>query len=75
MCYEMWEPVFIYTAKELDSSTGLSVGVLLKSNEMIRSYDIPHFVFTSLLSTLLAVSLYFLVVLIDKVPFMFCCLL
>ena len=31
MCYETREPVFIYTAKMLDSSTGLSVGSLLKS--------------------------------------------
>ena len=31
MCYEMWEPIFIYTTKMLDSSTGLSVGALLKS--------------------------------------------
>ena len=31
MCYEMWEPKFIYTAKKLDSSSGLSVGALLNS--------------------------------------------
>ena len=33
MCHEVWEPVFIYTAKMLDSSTGLSVGALLKSKQ------------------------------------------
>ena len=31
MCYEMREPIFIYTAKMLDSSTGLLVGALFKS--------------------------------------------
>ena len=31
MCHETWEPVFICTAKMLDSSTGLLVGALLKS--------------------------------------------
>ena len=47
MCYEAQEPVFIYTAKMLDSSTGLSVGALLKSKRsdlIIRHYLVlkPH---------------------------------
>ena len=33
MCYEAREPIFIYTAKMLDLSTGLSVGALLKSKQ------------------------------------------
>ena len=31
MCYETREPVFICTAKMLDSSTGLSVGALFRT--------------------------------------------
>ena len=33
MCYEVQEPVFIYSMKMLDSSTCLSVGTLLKSKQ------------------------------------------